>query len=41
MALILARAIGYALAREHYLALKVCGETRTGVESTPDLQKEH
>ena len=30
--------IGYALAREHYLALKGCGETLTGIESTPDLQ---
>jgi hypothetical protein len=30
--------IGYALAREHYLALKARGETLAGVESTRDLQ---
>jgi hypothetical protein len=33
-------AIGYALTREHYLALKVRGEILTGVKPTPDLQKE-
>jgi len=33
-------AIGYALTREHYLALKVCGKILTGIKPTPDLQKE-
>jgi hypothetical protein len=33
-------AIGYARAREHYLALKTCGEIFTGIKSPPDLQKE-
>jgi hypothetical protein len=33
-------AIGYALAREHYLPLKACGEILTGVKPSPDLQKE-
>jgi hypothetical protein len=33
-------AIGYALTREHYLALKVCGKIFTGVKPTPNLQKE-
>ena len=33
-------AIGYALAREHYLALKVCGKILAGVKTAPDLQKE-
>ena len=33
-------AIRYALTREHYLALKVCGKILTGVKPTPDLQKE-
>jgi hypothetical protein len=33
-------AIGYALTREHYLALKVHGKILTCVKSSPDLQKE-
>ena len=33
-------AIGYALTREHYLALKVRGKILAGVKPTPDLQKE-
>jgi hypothetical protein len=33
-------AIGYARAREHYLALKACGEILTGIKPPPDLQKE-
>jgi hypothetical protein len=33
-------AIGYARAREHYLALKACGEIFTGIKSPVDLQKE-
>jgi len=33
-------AIGYARAREHYLALKVCGEILTDIKPAPDLQKE-
>jgi hypothetical protein len=33
-------AIGYALTREHYLALKVCGEILTGIKPPPDLQEE-
>jgi len=31
--------IGYALTREHYLALIVRGKILTGVKPTPDLQK--
>jgi hypothetical protein len=33
-------AIGYALTREHYLALKGRGKILAGVKPTPDLQKE-
>ena len=33
-------AIGYALTREHYLALKVRGKILTCVKPSPDLQKE-
>jgi len=33
-------AIGYALTREHYLALKVRGKILTCVKPAPDLQKE-
>jgi hypothetical protein len=33
-------AIGYALTREHYLALKVRGKILAGVKPTPNLQKE-
>jgi hypothetical protein len=33
-------AIGYARAREHYLALKSCGEILTRIKPPPDLQKE-
>jgi len=33
-------AIGYALTREHYLALKVRGKILAGIKPSPDLQKE-